>query len=373
MNEKGELVQLEGLLGMQASIGAYGHRTWKRTTLQLDYSGDFRHYTENTYLDGSDHMFSLGLSRQVSRRVQVFSRTGAGTTSRYYALGPSVSDVGTIPGFGVFDNRAFYLQNVTGVQFNPTLRWSYVLTGTGYGVRRQSQSLVGMNGYGATGMASYRLSRSRSINLFYGFMHYDYQRGFGDSDIHNSMAGLTQKFGRRWEGSLSGGVAQIHTVGLERVASDPILVALFGNATFVRAFDRTVAVGAAEASLTGTYRRSLISFSYSQMPNAGNGIYLTSKNGVASARYTYSGIRKSSVSLVGTYTTYKSIGQEQLGAFNQFGGGATLSYKLTRALEASCIVDARNLQIDNSGLNRNAYRISFGLNFHSSEMPIVFK
>ena len=58
----GHITTPGGLYGVFANIGAYGRHKWRHTAFGLDYSGNFRHYTTNSSLDGSDHMLGLSIS-----------------------------------------------------------------------------------------------------------------------------------------------------------------------------------------------------------------------------------------------------------------------------------------------------------------------
>jgi hypothetical protein len=373
VTDLGTVVSPRALFGVQADFGAYGRRTWRRTTLGLEYVGNARHYSQQ-YFDGSDHMLRLDLFTQTSSHLEFFSRTAAGTVSRFYAGGPvSTVDLLGVPSYGIFDNRAYYLQNNTGFIYQSSPRLSFSASGIGIGVRRQSNSLVGLNGYGADGTMAYRLSRTRTIELSYNYLHYDYPRGFGDSDIHTYIAGIAQRLNRNWELAVGGGVTSLHTVGLESVAADPLTAALFGRSTTIQAFDRNVYLGAFRASLRGRFQNSSVELSYTQMPNPGNGIYLTSRQSAVTGSYRYTGLRRAAFSLFAGHSGMTSIGQSQLGTFNYTSTGVTGSYRLLRSLDATAQVEGRYIDIDQvGGFNRFSYRVSLALTWHPSEFPISF-
>lgn len=374
LNSEGNVVELGSAAGVQANIGAFGYRSWRRTRVGLDYTGNYRHYTGNTFLNGSDHMLSLNLDNQLNRRWQLFSRTSAGTIARYYTGGILFdTDASGAANFGIFDNRAYYAQQSAGLQYQPTARLSMSASGNGWAVRRQSRSLVGVSGYGANGDLSYRLSRTRSIDANYAFQHFDYVRSFGETDLHTAMLGLTQQIGRRWEFNIAGGVTKANTIGLEQVAADPLTAALFGNTTSIQAFSRSLYFGAGQVSLRGRFRTSTIVFSASQLPSPGNGVYLTSKQNIYRGVYSYTGIRKASLSLAVNRIGMDSLGQAQLGTFSYTSAGIMASYKVLRSLEAVGQFDSRDLQINQSlGFSRLSYRVSFGFNWNPGEFPINF-
>jgi hypothetical protein len=374
VDSEGHIIRPGNLFGIFANIGAYGHHNWRHTTLGLDYSGNFRHYTSKSSLDGSDHTLGLSIATQVSRRLQLFTIISAGTFSRYSLGGfGTATDLLSAPGYGVFDNRATFLEITSGATYQLTSRMSFTGSGSGFTVRRQSTALVGLNGYSGKGSLGYRLDKLRTLTVSYAFTHFDYPRGFGESNLHTYLLGISQKLGKRWDLSLSAGAARISTTGVEQVAADPITAALFGNAVTVQVFNRSIYSGSGEGRLRGTFKRSRVEIYYTQIPSAGNGVYLTSKQSAAGGSYGYSGIRKASFSIGAAYNRMSSVGQTQLGKFNYASASMSGSYKLLPSLETFAEVGSRNLQIDQSnGFSRFGYRVAFGFNWHPGEVPISF-
>src|ERR1035437_9778736 len=62
VDAQGHVFNPAALYGIGARFGAYGRHAWRRTTLGLDYSGNVRHYNQNSYYDGSDHMVAMRLT-----------------------------------------------------------------------------------------------------------------------------------------------------------------------------------------------------------------------------------------------------------------------------------------------------------------------
>ncbi len=374
VDSNGKLIEAPTLAGIEADLGAYGRRSWRRTTVTLDYNGNFRHYTQNSFYDGSDHVVGVDVAVQPSRHVTYHWNTAGGTVSRFYGV-PGVlttQELASATNYSLFDNRATFAQSSVGGVYQKSARLSFSATGSGYVVRRRSSALVGLNGYSAQGSMSYRLTRTRTVGLGYGFSHYDYPGGFGNSNIHTLMVEVAQAFGRRWEASGDAGAAKISTVGIEGIVLDPITAALFGTATSYQVFNRDIIIGSGRAALIGNYRKSRIEFRAEQQPVAGNGVYLTSKQRAASATYTFIGMRSASFSVGGNYTNFSSIGQSQIGSFDYFSAGAGASYKFWRSVEATLKYDARNIQINQTnGLQQVSYRIAFGLSWHPGEFPVA--
>ena len=63
--------------GIEGQVGAYGSHAWRKANLSLDYRGNYRHYNQSTYFDGSDQQLVLGYTYQKSRKLQ-FDFQGSG-------------------------------------------------------------------------------------------------------------------------------------------------------------------------------------------------------------------------------------------------------------------------------------------------------
>jgi len=60
LNSAGNLIQVNGLYGLEASIGVYGVHDWRQAQLGLDYRGNFRDYTNGSFYNGSDQQLVPG-------------------------------------------------------------------------------------------------------------------------------------------------------------------------------------------------------------------------------------------------------------------------------------------------------------------------
>ena len=374
VDAQGNITDPGGLYGIGLRWGAYGNRTWRHTTLGVDYSGVVRHYPSQSNYDGTDQVLGLQLDTQVSRRLTLYSRTSGGILSSYYAGGPAYSpNLISNPGYKPFDDRAYYLEMMAGAKYQVTSRLSFSVDGTGFFVRYRNNTLVGMDGWGANGMLTYRMTRTRSVVLEYARVHYDYVRGFGESDVDTGLLGISQALSRHWEFGLAGGASRVATIGLEQIATDPLTAALFGIPATVQAFNRQTWIPSGRAELTGRFRRSWLSIAVAQIPNGGNGVYLTSKSTAVYGNFTYNGIRRLSLYTNASYNAMQSIGQQSLGSYSYFTGGAGASYQIKRYLDANLDISGRNVNVvQTSGFARLGYRVYIGLNFHSGMLPISF-
>jgi hypothetical protein len=63
----------------------YGYKGWKRTTLGINYRGDYRRYERRSPYDSSNQFFVFGLTHQPSKHLSITLREGAGTYTRNFS------------------------------------------------------------------------------------------------------------------------------------------------------------------------------------------------------------------------------------------------------------------------------------------------
>jgi hypothetical protein len=377
VDSNGNLIRGSGLFGESISWGAYGTHRARRFMIGLNYIGSYRNYNQNGYYNGVDSVLALDISRQLSRRLQWLAVTQAGTVSS--SFGGWAAYAGFLPGAvtpgvpvnDIFDNRNYFLAHTQTVTYLLTPRVSVTAGGTGMAVRRQSKALAGVDGYGALGSISYRLSSLSSVSLMYGWNHYDYPRQFGEADMHELMAGYTRQISRRWVFGLGAGAFRIETEGLTQIAVDPAVAALFGQPVITERFYREKYYPAISAQANGHYHHYGVGFSYSRRPSPGNGVFLASAAQSAAASVSYTGIRKWNFGADVTYSQLSSVAQ-RIGSYSVVSEGGGATYRLYRNLSATFRGDTRRWQIDQtSGQVRDSYRVSVGIALSPTDLPLA--
>ncbi len=371
----GKPASIGTLYGVEANVGAYGSRLWRATRLGLEYQGNYRHYNNNTFFNGSDHLLQLDYSRQVNRRTGFQLRGAGGTSSRtvggvfgFQAFDPAFLGV---PVNDIFDNRS-YFADVSG-SLSRTIggRNSVNLGGGAFGVRRQSKFLVGVNGYRAMGDFSRQVSRRSSVGLGYSYVHVDYPRVFGEADIHTLQAMYSRQFGRAWNFSLGAGAFRSDLSGTRAVVLDPLIAELLGTSGGREAFNTINISPMINLSIGWTGRLSAFNAGYMRGSNPGNGVLLLNSQESVSAGYTYTLSRKTSISGRGGLNTMKGVGGYG-GEFRTYNGGAFFSYVLRDGFQFTSGIDFRKFDSNSSGFNRNGTRVMVGLAYSGGELPISF-
>jgi hypothetical protein len=373
MDANGEIPN-DSSYGVEAGIGAYGFHRWKRTLLGLDYRGTFYHYPTNTYYDGSDHALSLGVSHQATKRTYFTFRQSAGTTSRdilpYSPYSFTTPIYGQMPTQELFNNRTYYLNSMGDFTWRKSSRLSFNLGGSLSAVGRHSNGLVSEMTEQARGDMMYRLGRSHTIGIDYGFSHYSYSQNYGAAFMHTGALNYAAKLGKSWTFSLRGGIMSVDTQGLIRVAIDPVIAAIIGRPYGVEFYRRQNLIPTGGATLQRHFRKSSVSFSYSDGATPGNGVYLASRQRTAGAYYSYTGIYRWNFGASFDYTQYSTLSRN-LENYKGYGGGVGASRALAHGLHFTSRLDTRQYEMYGSGFARGTYRIAIGLAYSSGEGPLA--
>ncbi len=365
-------VRTQNLYGGSLNGGLTGSHAWKSSALGIDYRGSYNRYNRNSYGNGSEQAIDLQYTIQATRRL-IFRTTLAGGSSTFanssFISPTTILDPGLIgiPTNDIFDNRLYYVQANLGMTYRKSARLAFTFSGDGFTVHRAAKALVGVNGYRASAQVVYQWSRRDQVGVGYNFTHFSYPRAFGASDLH----GVNFQYGRKLAPGLqltvAGGAFRIETLGAAQVSLSPEIAEILGQTTAYQAIYRVNYVP--QFSFGISYARAKSSFSASAGAGAtpGNGVYLTSKSEYAGAGYSYSGIRKTSLSFSGGASQYSSVFQS-LQAYRNYYANGMVSYVLTRHLSASFQTDLRTYSIN--GRNRFGESVSLGLYWSPTEIPI---
>jgi hypothetical protein len=374
LDAKGNLLTVNGLEGVEASMGAYGTHSWRMASLGLDYHGTFREYVGNSSLDTIDQGLALGLTWQKSRRVVFKGQLMAGTLSNGLSGIGGISPTFTsndiaLPTILLFDSRSYYLQGGLDVTLVQSARTAYSFGGQGFEVWRQSKVLVGVEGYNARGTVEHKVSKNSSVGFTYQRQHFDFPRAFGQADIDTGELFLGTNLGRRWALTVRGGVFRAEVSGLQSVALSPVVAELLGQTTSIQAFHRVDIYPSGAVSLIRTFKTASLTFSYGRSVVPGNGVYLTSKSESGGGVYSYTGIRKANFSVGGGYNSLDSLGQG-IQPYRSGYGGAGFTYALPKSLHLVARYDYRYQAIENLLYKHTGYRATVGLTFSPGKVPL---
>ena len=374
VDSTGHLVTVNGLWGSEVALGAYGVHNFHRARLGLDYKGTYRHYSEKSYYDGSDHQLALGYTYQKSARLIFDMRQTAGTVSQNTGFGGSfaaVPDAIVTSSSLLFDNRSDFLQSTFDANYRISEHTTVTMGGQGFGIWRKAKGLIGMQGYDFRGSIQRRISQRTTVGASYQHAHYDYPKAFGETDLNIYSGTFATKFGQYWTFSAQAGVSQPEVQGLQRVAVDPEIAALLGVTNTVQTFYRKSLFPQWSVNLDRRFQRANLGASYGRSISSGNGVYLSSRQETGNLSFGYTATTKWSVSVNGGYTKLDGIAQN-LQPFTTFTGGGSLSYALTHPIHLVASYDARHQEITDGVFKGTSYRASVGISFSPGDVPLAF-
>lgn len=373
LDEDGKLLRPDPLYGVETVWGAYGRHYFRRSFIGLDYSGNYRRYANSSSFGGTNHQLSAEYAIQVSRRWVLDFRGDAGTQVFGTAFGSSFPNTGSPVDSNnlLFDNRTSYLQGGLQATYLLSNRTSVTMGGSGYLIRRDAQTLPGVNGYTLTGAIQHQVSRDTFVGINYSHTGFSYPSLYGSSTNNTYMASITHKFARTLSVTIGGGAFMSSVVGTQNILLDPILAELLGIPFIPVAFERNNTFPMAQASVTKQFRRSSFSANASRMISAGNGLYLSSRQDSVGAGYAYTGFRRVGLSASVNWSKMGALAQ-QLPPFQQFNSTARLTYNLGHGFNLSGAYNFRHQDINTGPYLTNSSRVSFGIMYSPSNIPLSF-
>ncbi|HWR50560.1 MAG TPA: hypothetical protein VN428_05610 [Bryobacteraceae bacterium] len=373
IDENGDIPLQDGY-GVQANFGVTGSRAWRRSGLDLDYRGVFRHYSKSTFYDGTDHIFMLRYLNRVSRRWEIGLTQGLATFSRGFMLpyGSTSNydqNFAALTGNELFDSRTSALISGGQAIYQHTARTSFGMGMNGFVVRRRSGALVGATGWTANGNWAYRLGRRSTIGADYSFNRFHFTNRFGESNVHGAGLNYSRRLSRRWELALRVGGYRIETSRLVVIQLDPAIAAILGQTTGVQAFHGISYLPQYTARLTYSFQRSSVSAEYARIVSAGNGIFLTSGTEYVSGAYTNQATRLVSFNLGGGAVRMRGLTQT-LGQYRSYSGYGGLSFRVAEQFAIQTRFEVRTHQIFETRLDRTSYRVTVGFGWTPRDYPV---
>ena len=361
--------------GVEAGFGAYGTKVWKRTSVGLNYRGDFVQYTGNSTQNGSNQVLSLALSHQFDKKWSAEVDLGAGTTNRVYgALQtyiPFDQNFNSIPTNEVLNNRVNYLQASAHANYMKTPRLGLKFGGSTITTRRSVRGLAELQGYTVDAEIFKVISRSTTVATGYQFFHYHFLGSFGASDIHSAYLRAKYRVNRDWSATGSVQVYRIESLGATVVPLSPEIAALFGRTAALEAFYRVSNSPGFRASAEYNRKQVFLSFSGEESVAPGNGIFLTSRQTSANASMSYTAEKIWNFGFNMGYTRYSSL-TRTLSPYQAILAGAGVTRKMPWfGSSIFARFDARRFEQSSlSTVNRGGYRASFGIGFSPRAVPL---
>jgi hypothetical protein len=361
---------------LSLSWGVSGSHRWKHTKLGLDYRGSLSHYTEQSSYDSLSQALLLGVTQQITRHISLSLRESAGMFTRAFGLGSLSQTVSYdpsqsyIPTTDFFDNRTYYLSTQADLKIQKTARLSFDFGGNSDFLRYRAAGLVGTNLYGATGDAQYRLDRRSTIGAGYNYQHFGYSGQFGGADVHSVALSYSRALAAKLEFSASVGASHVEQKFIQDVAVDPIIAALLGVSSTAEIAHFVSWVPTGSMRLAQVFRQGVAYLSAGRAVLPGNGLFTTSYTDTVGGGYTYTGVRRWSLSSSVSYDRSRSVGNF-IGSYSDVSGGFAASRQLARSVH---LVFGFNVRRYSSGDFQNYNRVveegHVGIGFTPGDVPL---
>jgi hypothetical protein len=356
--------------------GVSGSHNWKHTRLGLDYRGSLAHYFQQSTYDSISQSFLLGFSQQITRHISLSLRENAGVFTRAFGLGGLSQTVSFdpsqsyIPTTDFFDNRTYYLSSQADLKIQKTARLSFDLGGDNFLTRYRAAGLVGATGLGARGDVQYRISRRSTIGAGYHFQHFAFNGQYGAADAHVVAVTYSRALAAKLEFSAALGAARVEQTFIQSVPVDPVIAALLGvsSTTEIAHFVSWIPIGSVR--LAQVFHQGVAYLSASRAVLPGNGLFTTSYTYTVSGGYTYTGVRRWSLSSLAAYDHSRSVGNF-LGTYNDVAGGLAASRQIARSVHLVFGYNVRKYSSpDFKNYNRPVQEGHVGLGFTPGDVPL---
>jgi len=369
----GNLAPGAGAYGVEGRLSVSGQKKLRRSVLGISYEAGYNYFPALTGFSGTNQALNLAYGRRLSRRVEMNWTNIASVTNRVLGNPLNLPGVGadlvSAPVSELFDLRIYFLQSQMSVGYNFNSRWQLQVGGNGGVVRREAAALAGANIYGGSASVMYRWSRNTTIGGGYTYSAFNFGRAFGESGIHGLSLNFAQKIGRSWQVAASVSGQSVRTVGVRRVALDPVIAALLGAGSGVEAFDSRTRVGGYGVSAGRTYRRTSLQFRADRAVVPGNGLMLTSVINSQSVSASYNAARKWNVIFGANRSTMSEVAGSTFGAFNIWAAQGGISRNLTSEVSLNGTIEYRSFTLSDSPLDRKGTRYLVGLSYSPTSLP----
>ena len=353
---------------MQYTLGLTGGRAWRHSSLALSYSGSTSRYLSSATFNNSSQALSLAFTRQLSRHARLKVTEAGNIYSRSFSR--ATGSAAYAPAFDIYGYRTSAFNSQAAVVVQKTARLSFSVTGSGGLIHQASGMIYDVVAAAVTADAQYRLSPQSTAGVSYSFSNYAYPGSFSSTYFHTVDGNFALALSRRTEFSISAGFLRSASKYLEAIPLDPMLAFLVGSRSAVVINRRLINLPSGSGQLSRSFSRGSASISggYRVMP--GNGLFLATVATSFSGSYTYTGVRRWSLSAGASYSQGKSLGTS-LGRYGNVGANLSASRQIGRFTHAIFGFSAIQYQSSYvSYYNRLIYQARMGLGFSPGDIPL---
>ena len=355
--------------GLQFRYGINGTKVLKKDVISLAFTGDLYHYTQASYLDGTDENLSLTWRHQFLRHLSLgLTETAIEYNNNNLLVsgadlinsGAGTSLVTALPSTEVFDGRVYSFQTAADLTWQVTSRFSVNMTGSGFLTRRASSALYGDTGYQAGADAAYRFTRQITGGVYYEYTHFDYTGIYGSTDVNTVGVTYSIAFTPATELITRIGGSRLETTGLNVITVDPVIAVLIGTPSVLEAVYKANYAPDFNAQIRHKVSKTTLSLAYIRGVTPGNGIILTSIRQSATFGVDYTTRRRWSFTGNAGFDSLSSFGTTLQKYASVFVGG-NMNRKIARDFAWHTRLDFHHYTFDNTGFLRNSFVFATGI------------
>ena len=362
--------QNSGSFGYSVGGGVSGYHAFRRATLALSYSGNYRHYNTSLFANGTDQNLALSYTRRLARRWTLGLSANAGNVlygSGYIGTasqGPN--PVVTNP----FSANTRYASTGVSLAYQQTRRLSYVVSGNFFLQRYSFVNAIGATGGSGSVGVNYRITSRSTIGVDYTASGFAYQAGSGDSRLNGISGSFFHQFPNHWFVTVAGGITHSNISGFISIPVSALTGNVGAGGFVVGQYKSSSNFPSFSGTVSRVFRRSQISASGGQSIISGNGFYLASRNQFLNGTYSKS-FRRANISFGGNWYRLKSAANTVAYTYSSGGIGASYGYQLMRYVACNFRYD----YVRYGGLppfnSITDNRLSFGFSFSSRSIPLT--
>ena len=373
-DKNGNLAPGGGSYGVEGGFTVSGQKKFRRSVFGISYFANYSHFFNVQNFNGTNQSINLAYSRRVTKRIDMMWNTAGSITNRVLGNPLNLQADGfgflSTPVNELFDARIYFIQSNMAVGYLVNNRWQLQFGGNGGMIRRSAKALADTNLYGGSAGANYRLNRRSTLGFTYTYSHFNFGKQFGESDINGVSLNYTRQIGRSWSTSVHVSGFDVQTIGVRRIALDPVIAALLGTNQGAEAFQSRTKTPGFGVNASKRFRRTSYAVGAERGVQPGNGLILTSLSTMFFASMNYqlkakwalnAGVNRSEMSGLGDGTS--------LGKFTNNSAQAQFSRMITREIGFTGTVEYRQLKMDGSSLDRRGSRVTFGLTYVPNSLP----
>ncbi len=360
--------------GIEAGFGIRGTHRWKRVDVDLNYEGNFRDYTQQTGLAGTNQYLRTTAVVQLKRHLNLALRqTVASVIQDLSSLSVQPLELsGGPPASEPYDNRATLLDSQATLTYQKSRRLSFTGSMEGSITRRASAPLVGTDEVLVGGDVAYLLSRHATVGVNYNFTHYGYAT-FGSANMGTIAGNLSWRLSRTVDVGMQLGMTHGVVVGLAAVPLDAEVAALVGTESGIQVSHQPFSSPILHARVSRRWRSATAHLGYQRGISPGNGLILTSYTTSVDAGFRYMFSREWNLSMRAGRTSMQSLfGSTTPTSYIGYIGDVSLSRSIRPNIQLVARFDVRPYVYSSSQI-RPFYSSTIGVKFTTREWPVVLR